>query len=275
MDLQCDVVMFSGPSIDVFQHQKIRTLVAPIKQVFKPDSQHEISPLGSSLLSHFPNLLKWHCYDRQTTLSVPFQRIKAEVDICCPKMSQIDTWKTPSPALYDILANAFRNLKFVTFEYEQLSRDIIMALLFHQSTLLYVSATSDTIRSDIEQDEIFSVDDPFEIHGRALQLLPRTCSSLTVLNLECHKMDMDHVEEEEWACKGLQQLRVRFKDLNTQEKVATALQLWTEGRNKSGGDGDDLTHGEHETDLQMRVARHLLKFKRLHSVWLGTHVYYV
>ncbi|KAI8600709.1 hypothetical protein EDD21DRAFT_376395 [Dissophora ornata] len=231
VDLQQDVAILSGSSNDAFQHTGVTTLIAPIKQVFKLDPESDVSPLGLTLLVHFPSLTYWQCYSLETTLIVSSERIKAETRICCPKVSEIGTWRTPSPVLFDLVANAFNNLEAVTFQYEQLSTDVIVALLFHQTTLQGVSTFWSDNESKTEQDDFLSREDPFRVSGRALQLLPRSCPNLAVLSVELHEMDMDFVEEE-WVCRGLQRLRVRIRSLDTKEKVNRALQLWVEGTMK-------------------------------------------
>ncbi|KAG0305707.1 hypothetical protein BGZ98_003717 [Dissophora globulifera] len=271
MDLQ-DIVLLPGPFVDAFQHQGIDKLTAPIDQIFKPDPESEILSLGSTVLVHFPNLITWTCYSFEETLLVPWEWIKAEVTICCPRVWAIDSWITPHPALYNLVANVFRNLGSVSFKYQQLSTDIIMALLIHRLTLTEISAYLEG--TEVEQDETFSEADPFRELGRTLQLLPRICSNLTVLELESHEMDMDFVEEEEWACKGLWRLRVRIVGLDSKEKISTALNLWSEKRNMESGDDNEQKKGEQVKDIQTRVARHLLKFKELERVWLGTRTFH-
>ncbi|KAI7827447.1 hypothetical protein BC939DRAFT_445274 [Gamsiella multidivaricata] len=286
VDLQQDVALLSGSSIDTFQHTRVATLTAPISQVFKPDPESEPSPPGSSLLAHFPNLTYWHVYNQVTTLVVPIKRIKAEVRMCCPKVTQIGTWVTPSPVLYDLVANVFRNLVSVTFAYKELSTDVIIALTFHNATLLDISTFWDVHECHTERDHFPREDDYFQSRGRALQLLPRSCLNLQILGLERHEMDMDHVEESEWACKRLQELRVRIRELDTKEKVKRALQLWKEGRKKNETDVMDEerkkvvdesneSHVKKEdTSIEARVAKHLLTFDKLKAVWLGTRTCY-
>ncbi|KAG0371196.1 hypothetical protein BGZ54_008936, partial [Gamsiella multidivaricata] len=281
-----DVALLSGSSIDTFQHTGVTTLVAPISQVFKPDPESNSSSPGSSLLVHFPNLAYWHVYNRVTTLIVPIERIKAEVRMCCPKVTQIDTWITPSPVLYDLVANVFRKLTIVRFAYKELSTDIITALLFHNATLFNISTFWNTQKYQTERDDFPREDDHFQSRGRALQLLPRCCSNLQTLALERHEMEMDHVEESEWACKQLQQLRVRIRGLDTKEKVNRALELWREGMEKDETDlmdeeGKEVVDGSNEshvkkedTSIEARVAKHLLKFDELKEVWLGTRTCY-
>ncbi|KAF8926042.1 hypothetical protein BGZ47_002935 [Haplosporangium gracile] len=273
-----DVALFSGSSIDAFQHKGVTTLLAPVKQVFKPDPESEPSSLGFSLLVHFPNLIDWHCYNLRTTLFVPVERIKREVTRCCPQVTMIDTWKSPPHVVYNLVANAFHGLKHVTFAYSQLSMDVIVALLCHKATLLQIFAFWGGSNSRIERDNVPSEDDHFQQSGRAVQLLPRSCPNLKFLEFEGHEMDMDIVEEEEWACRGLQQLRVRIRGLDTNEKIDWTLNLWKEGRQKK--DEEDTTLSEShmnetkDTSIETRVARHLLAFEELEAVWLGTRTFY-
>lgn len=297
IDLQQDVALFSGPFIDAFQHKGVVTLVAPIKQVFKPDPESESSSLGFSLFVHFPNLTDWHCYNLPPALFVPVERIKSEVTRCCPQLTMIHTWKSPQSIIYSLVGNAFCSLKHVTFEYSQLSMDIVVALLFHRTTLLQVCAFWGS-QSYTERDEFPLEDDHFRQSGRAVQLLPRSCPYLKYLEFEGHEMDMDIVEEEKWACIGLLQLRVRIRGLDTKEKIDWALNLWKEGRKKKdntttpgkeeskqqkeneGEDEEDTTLPEphcneaKDTSIEARVARHLLSFEKLQAVWLGTRTFY-
>ncbi|KAH7055023.1 hypothetical protein BKA57DRAFT_240742 [Linnemannia elongata] len=271
VDLQQDVTLFSGPSIDAFQHKGVVTLWAPIKQVFKPDPESEPSSLGFSLLVHFPNLTNWHCYNLPTTLFVPVERIKREVTRCCPQVTKIDTWKSPQLIIYNLVANAFHGLTHVTFAYSQLSMDVIVALLCHKATLQQIFATRDGSNSHTERDNVPSEDDHFQQSGRAVQLLPRSCPHLKLLQFEGHEMDMEIVEEETWACIGLQHLRVRIRGLDTKDKIDRSLNLWKDGKQESQQQKEAAAKN---TSIEARVASHLLAFKKLKAVWLGTHTFY-
>ncbi|KAK3848161.1 MAG: hypothetical protein J3R72DRAFT_416217 [Linnemannia gamsii] len=298
MDLQDDVAIFSGPSINTFQHKGVVTLLAPIKQVFKPDPDSDLSSLGFSLLVHFPNLTEWTCYNLPTFLFVPAERIKTEVSRCCPRLTMINTWESPPPIIHSLVANAFYGLKNVTFQYGQISMDVIVALLYHRATLLQVFAFWGNQSSYTERDGLSLEGDHFQQSGRAVQLLPRCCPHLKFFEFESHEMDMDIVEEEKWACRGLRQLRVRIRGLDTKEKIAWTLNLWKEGRQKKDNitaqekeeslwqkeskeeDEEDTTlSGSHkneakDTSIEARVARHLLAFEKLEAVWLGTRTFY-
>ncbi|KAF9545699.1 hypothetical protein EC957_010562 [Mortierella hygrophila] len=273
-----DVALFSGPSIDTFQHKGVITLVAPIKQVFQPDPESGLSSLGFSLLVHFPNLTDWHCYNLSAALFVPVERIKTEVTRCCPQVTMVDLWKSPPHIIHSLVANAFHGLKHVTFDYSQLSMDVIVALLFHRETLLRVCASLGSQCSYTERDELPLEGDHFRQSGRAVQLLPRCCPHLKVLEFEDHEMDMDIVEEEEWACRGLKHLRVCIRGLNTKEKISRTLNLWKKGKQRKEGEDTTLieshTNEAKDTSVEARVARHLLAFEELEAVWLGTRTFY-
>jgi hypothetical protein len=271
VDLQQDVALFSGPSIDAFQHGGVVTLLAPIKQVFKPDPESEPSSLGFSLLVHFPNLTDWNCYNLPATLFVPVERIKSEVTRCCPYVTMIDTWKSPQHIVYDLVAHAFHGLEHVTFAYSQLSMDVIVALLCHKATLLRIFAFRGSNNSYTERDNVPSEVDHFQQSDRAVQLLPRCCPHLMFLEFEDHKMDMDIVEEETWACIGLQHLRARIRGLDTKDKIDQSLDLWKEGKQKSQEQKETKAK---DTSIEARVARHLLSFEELETVWLGTRTCY-
>ncbi|KAF9186704.1 hypothetical protein BGZ50_002366 [Haplosporangium sp. Z 11] len=302
VDLERDVALLSGSSIDTFQHPKVTTLIAPISQVFRPDPDPKTAPpaLGSSLLIHFPNLIYWLVYNRTATLIVPIEHIKAEARKYCPKLTQVNTLVTPSSILYSFLVDTFRNLTSVTFAYKEFSTDVILALLFHKATLSEITTFLDPHEYTTERDELPHGGDHLQ-NGRVVQLLPFSCPNLEILALEGHEMDMDHVEASEWTCRQLQELRVRIRGLDTKEKVDRALQLWLEERRREKEIYEMVKKKEiyemlkgkmkkkmkknlakvtnvstisqlsmEDTSIEARVARHLLMFDNLKKVWLGT-----
>jgi len=91
VDLQCNVALLSGPSINPFQHPRVVELVVHVEMVFKPDPHSAVSDLGYTLLVHFPNLIKLCLFPLETTLIVPVERIIAEARLCCTKERKLDT----------------------------------------------------------------------------------------------------------------------------------------------------------------------------------------
>ncbi|GJJ79224.1 hypothetical protein EMPS_11584 [Entomortierella parvispora] len=268
VDLQSNVALLAGPFVDTFQHTGVTQFTVTLEEVFKPDPDSDIAPLGFSLLAHFPELTQCTIYPSEETLIVPVERIMLETKLCCPKVRDIETWRTPLPLLSDFLAKVFRKLRSVRFPYEYLSADVILALLNHKATLSDISTIWDFEESPIERDDIPVEDDHFNSSSLALQILPRSCPNLKILRLERHEMDMDIVEEDEWACKGLRHLRVRIRGLDTKEKIDRTLKLWIDGKQTK----NKPVQGETKKidDIETRVARHLLKFDDLERVWLGT-----
>ncbi|KAF9908943.1 hypothetical protein EC991_009243 [Linnemannia zychae] len=88
-------------------------------------------------------------------------------------------------------------------------------------------------------------------------------------------MDMDEVEQDEWVCKDLERIFVRFKELDTKEKILRAVALWRAGcwrrwQEKAGRSmEDDRKLDETDMSIEARVARHLIKFEKLRWIWLG------
>jgi hypothetical protein len=172
--------------------------------------------------------------------------------------------------------------------YHCTSPEVITSILLHQNSLKAVSVfCSDNIFS-ASRHEVIPVSDHFQASGRLLQLIPRGCPHLEVLSLHLHEMDMDEVEKGEWACKNLRTLRVRIKGLDTKKKISKALSQWyadlvtTSERRWSAA--KTITEGSMDVDksyeggssmvasaksIEARVARHLLKFEKLETVWLG------
>ncbi|KAG0001121.1 hypothetical protein BGZ79_005060 [Entomortierella chlamydospora] len=223
------VALVSGPFLDEFQHTGVVKLVAPIEQIFMSDPNSVASAFRSSLLVHFPNLLHWQVYCLEGVLTVPVDRLKAETNVCCPKLTCIDTRRTSRQILYDFIVSVFQNMELITFAYNEISSDIILALLLHKTTITQVRAYRSS-RTLLERDDLYYERDHFQELARALQLIPRSCPKLEVLEFEVHVMDMDHVEESLWICSELKVLRARIKGLDTAEKIGRALQLWVEGR---------------------------------------------
>ncbi|KAG9062222.1 hypothetical protein KI688_006554 [Linnemannia hyalina] len=139
------------------------------------------------------------------------------------------------------------------------------------ATLLQIIAFRGSSNSHTERDNVPSEDDHFQQSDRAVQLLPRCCPHLKFLEFEGHEMDMDIVEEETWACIGLQHLRARIRGLDTKDKIDRSLDLWKEGKQKSQQQKETKAK---DTSIEARVARHLLSFEKLQAVWLGTRTFY-
>ncbi|KAG0248062.1 hypothetical protein BG011_000566 [Mortierella polycephala] len=121
-------------------------------------------------------------------------------------------------------------------------------------------------------------------------------------------MDMDLIEDHEWACKDLRELRVKIKGLESSAEIDGCLEQFValrgaqrrpkggyKGRSRAlllrasslssapsvrvlgGGSAakDEDGLGRESTAISERVLRRLLSFKKLTTVWLGTKDYHV
>ncbi|KAI7827986.1 hypothetical protein BC939DRAFT_76644 [Gamsiella multidivaricata] len=170
----------------------------------------------------------------------------------------------------DLISRNNSNLRTLTLEMDENAKQRDMS-----SRMIFVAAL--VPHSSVSR--LSSV----RLHGICLSRdsfasLLRGCPLLTSVDLQ--------QDESEWACKQLQQLRVRIRGLDTKEKVNRALELWREGMEKDETDlmdeeGKEVVDGSNEshvkkedTSIEARVAKHLLKFDELKEVWLGTRTCY-
>ncbi|KAF9149883.1 hypothetical protein BG015_008293 [Linnemannia schmuckeri] len=123
---------------------------------------------------------------------------------------------------------------------------------------------------------------------KLLQLIPKGCLQLEILDLKIPEMSIDEVEMGNWACKGLETLSIKIKGLDTKEKICKAIDLRRAGckKQRQEKENEEMEEVEEETkkaripaavmrldgmdlSIEARVARHLLKFVELETVWLG------
>ncbi|KAG0220947.1 hypothetical protein BGX31_010348 [Mortierella sp. GBA43] len=254
------------------KHHTLQTLSASIKQVFMPDvsNKSRIPPL----LVHFPGLKSWRILNEGTTSSheIPIIEIRDQVIEFCPSITSLELY-IPPPVTVDILAHVIRKVAKVYVLNKHLSTEVVMAILHHQETLTNVGtfpSTADMYNSDsvpnVERNQL-------EGAGWIIQSIPRRCTSLTILCLPLFEMSMDDIEKAEWACQKLKILYFRVQGLNTKEKIDRAIQLWMEARiprrKKRASKNRHKTIPNSDNSIEARVARHLLKFKKLREVWLG------
>jgi hypothetical protein len=181
-----------------------------------------------------------------------------------------------------MLVQVFCNLTTIAILNEELSSDMIMAVLNHQETLNTISTfiphegfyESETV-SEVKSNQL-------DTSGWITQSIPRRCPRLNALEFPLFEMDMDDIEMADWGCHDLVVLRIRVRGLDTKEKIDQAIQLWKQGRiaiKKQVNDEQaesicsnlqlDIVIPPGDNSIEERVARHLLKFKKLREVWLG------
>ncbi|KAF8932096.1 hypothetical protein BGZ58_007237 [Dissophora ornata] len=277
-----DTVISPATIKDTFQHQRVKCLVAPIKQVFTVGYDTTVCP---SLLAHFPNLETWHTWTQPPTpsLGVSPHIIKTEVIKFCPNLKALYA-QAPSAVTVQLVCSGFEGLKEVCVSHVAMTSSVIMAILTHQETLEFVR-TYEPYDGFYEQDNVKEVEDYVGYSWR-VQMLLLLCRRLRAVELPMHEMDMDEIERSMWTCENLQILRVRVQGLDTKEKIDRAIQMWLDGSRlrRELVNASALGRGETEVEaavdltdfsIEARVARRLLKFDRLSTVWLGTKTYNV
>ncbi|KAF9334593.1 hypothetical protein BGZ91_010799 [Linnemannia elongata] len=299
-----------GRSSVNFRHEGLSILTCSIITALRPDPTDSQQLPSPGLLVHFPNLRTWSTSGSESELRfvLPSGLLKAEVKQHCPLLSDVRLRDSPESMWVTLFTDVFSNLKEISFDYKAMSVQVLTTILLHQDTVESIQANPG-LEFDFER-EVFSgpVTDHFQASGRQIQLLPRSCTRLTELNLYPHVMDIDIVETKAWNCKDLRTLRTRIKGLDTKERILRAIDLWRAGWRKrvlarrrqsniwvlhSNGNGngtDDqnryltqmlaamkagaaLPGGavllDNDNSIEARVARHLLQFEKLENVWLG------
>ncbi|KAK3827989.1 MAG: hypothetical protein J3Q66DRAFT_321573 [Benniella sp.] len=263
-----------------YKHAKITYLSAPIEQVFEMDDRFKNTP---SLFVHFPNLKRWRTWKWTSNIDIPSNLIRDEVARCCPMLTILST-SCPTSMTINFLTQVFGDLTCITILNRQLSADLVMAILKHQETLTriftfkpFADFYDNGVIPEVESTAV-------DTDGWVIQSIPRLCPQLTSLHLLLYEMDMDDIEKSKWACHDLISLFIRVRGLNTKKKIDRAIQLWQEGRivtvKKQGkqkmtsSNSCQWSIGIHPSDnsIEARVARHLLKFKKLREVWLGWNI---
>ncbi|KAG0202237.1 hypothetical protein BGX33_009816 [Mortierella sp. NVP41] len=252
-----------------FQHTGVTLLYSPLKQLFPPE------PAGPSFLSYFPNLITFATSDFDDSFVITTNRIKEDLSRYCPLVTGYRLEDHTGAIVPSFCTNIATNPPEIVFLHKHTSLETITAILLHQATIKTIMAFYMQHGFDHERDEVASVSDHFQASGQFLQLIPRCCSQLKTLDLHFHEMDMDVVEMGVWACKDLTTLQIRVKGLDTKDKILKAIALWRAGcwrRWQERATGVPIVMEEQDkTDLliEARVARHLLKFEKLWTVWLG------
>jgi hypothetical protein len=244
------IVVHYNSAFELFKGSSVTSLHASLAEICMPDPGLGWTP---SLLHLFPRLEEWHlpCVDRSSNWGddIAFRR---ELRDCCPRLKTLrfdpvdDTDK-----LSDLLFNSFRQPESCTFSAKNLSQGMILSLFSHLNTLTTIKITD-----KYTDDETL----------RWLYLIPKSCSHLEVLSMQDLVLDMESVEEHEWICKHLRELRVRFKGLEDIQLIDECLRKVCLQRQHPSP-----FSALHSTPLQ--VSRHLLQFEKLTTVSLGTKLY--
>ncbi|KAF9099037.1 hypothetical protein BGX27_000672, partial [Mortierella sp. AM989] len=279
-----------SPSLvtNVFQHQGLVLLVASTTQIFQTNTE---APNAPSLFAHFPNLVQWRVWNEPNApLAVPVKEIKAEMKRCCRLLGSLFA-ETSGPIAVELVANGFNSLYRICVLQDQLSPQLILAVLYHQEHLMEICTFAPSEDWDEKEDvpEIAQNQAP----GWAIQQIPQRCRHLYNLQLPFQEMDMDDGGMANWSCRFLSVLHIRIRGLDTKEKIKRAIQLWEEKKRKkkekdrekpADGSDDQYSGDDYDYDystfstlsenlsIEERVANHLFRHKSLREVWLGVKI---
>ncbi|KAF9999338.1 hypothetical protein BGZ65_005299 [Modicella reniformis] len=285
---------------DKYQHPRLTHLTAPVEQVFHAD--HVVNK--PSILFHFPNLTHWETWQSTSLFEFDINRCSMEIAQYCPHIKALYNLHGPGRfPLSKLLIYGLRNLTEICVQPKQLSLEIIMSMLSHKNSLTTVrtiSSNDDFLQSNddflqsnddfLQSNSMQEVEDHLANSGGPIQFLPSQCLRLQEFSLQSHEMDMDDVDRFSWMCQDLQVLHVRIKDLNTTDKINTTLQMWVDGKRAKRGNNvnketeqatqatqylnpSSVGYPKQQDAIEFRVARHLLRFKKLRTVWLGTKIW--
>ncbi|KAF9362727.1 hypothetical protein BGX34_005616 [Mortierella sp. NVP85] len=273
----CRTVVESSVITDNHQHRRLDRLIASIDQVFIPDASCKNAP---SLLHHFPNLTQWETW--QTSNAVrDTEAITKDIRHCCPMIHTVHA-REGALSLPSLLFYGFKNLTEITFQPKQLSPRLVLAILTHKNTLKTV-VTSVPNQSIFQSTIVPILQADLAEDNWDILFLPSQCVRLRKLSLPLHEVQIHDIENVQWMCEDLEVLHIRIKGLRTREQVERTLELWSSGKKSRSNDKNPslpnhsqfmLASSSHQgTPIEARVAKHLLKFKKLQYVWLGTKVW--
>lgn len=281
------------PQQPLFQHPNITFLSCLNQALFRTD------PLDGqpapSLLLHLPKLKTIELCDHEEAHSpsaIPPKAILKELSRYCRHLTglRVQGLRDCSDLVSAFCSTVHRKVSELAFDYDHISLGIITSLLLHPQTLQSVKIYrgADLI---LDQDAVPNVEDHFWASGQFLQLIPRTCMGLRILDIHLHEMDMDVVEMGEWVCKDLKRLRIRIKGLDTRDRILETIALWRRewrARRNNLQSSFSANNGTASNtsikpailsatanglpaslSIEERVVRHLLKLEKLETVWLG------
>ncbi|KAF9947375.1 hypothetical protein BGZ72_010600 [Mortierella alpina] len=264
-----------------YRHPKLRNLLASFHDVVVTGDALGPQPLKLPLLGLFPGLECWTVWGDDAMGQWNLRNLSLWIRLQCPKLRHIQLSTDSTALVKDCVAHVFDKIESLQFQHKALSSEVLIAIVGHVKTLKHIESLppAGTILYDRASPQ--TVNDHFSSSGWMLLSIPRLCSHLESFCFPMYRADMDNIESGEWECKRLKEIRIRIAGLDTAEKIDRAIQLWLDGRRNHTPN----ERPEHLTlpaaflgignSLESRIAAHLLKFKELRTVWLGTKVWRV
>ncbi|KAF8925944.1 hypothetical protein BGZ47_002964 [Haplosporangium gracile] len=258
------LLLANKPHFELARHYGVKTLVAPMGQVWVPDP---LSPQSPTLFFHFPHLLTW----KDPTHSFPAPKVemcdlRAELFHYCPHLVNIDFENEESEPddVADLLGEAFNRLQSCRIYYSLLNKTTVVGILQHQDSLTHL----DLALTEDLTDPLLP--DPNPYTKNLVLLILRSCRNLRIFRAEGYQMDIDLAEDYRWSCNGLMEMRFRFQGLDTFAAIDDCLEQLSAMKSQ-GLDGTETS----ERSLSLRICQKLLPLKKLQIVWLGSKDYYL
>ncbi|KAF8946860.1 hypothetical protein BGZ47_011099 [Haplosporangium gracile] len=284
-DISLNKVVFTSPlsfssDTPLFMSSSVRTISATIQQILHLGHQDFVPP---SLLAHFSNLTTWRIFpldfldtDIKSTL---VQALHNAVNTYCPLLTDLDfRWGTTS-LVNSLLAGAFSGVKArkIKFTYDRsrnnCSLDGLMpGILKHANSLVSITLSAFTLRPYNNNSPTPPPSPQLDSSDTMFAKLMRSCPRLRVLSIPPYTASIESFEHgEEWACQGLETLRVGIQGLDDVDTCLTKLKTL---RNNTTWQSSGQVKIDGET-IGDRVIKRLVTLYRLKTVWLGTKDVYL
>jgi hypothetical protein len=251
------------PFLRLFTGSKLRSLVASFGQVWDTDPNDKFAPC---LLEHFPLLEEWSVTSMERSDDTTSTLMSQDITRFCPNLKTVRFDQGDPNTAADLLSSTFHGLESCTLSTQVLAASTVLGLVSHQDSLVSVSVTNAATAVD---DADASKDMTMK---EWLYMIPRMCRGLHTLDLRPFVCDMNQVDSRKWVCEGIQELRVRIKDLEEPDDIERCLQQVHASRWAAS---PVLVQSMDSDVILTRVGQLLLHFKQLRTVWLGTKDYYL
>ncbi|KAF9352106.1 hypothetical protein BGX26_010017 [Mortierella sp. AD094] len=244
---------------DVFKNIHVRDLLASVENTRCEGS-------SSSILEHFPNLKRWDTYSDADFLGRSIaDAVRPELMMHCPGVIEASTIECMDANVTTLLTRIFVSLKSIYLEREVINQEILFGLLCHKDSLEYCHVDTAKVFIWIYERDLPPIveqngdGDDMETAGQshAIYTLAMNCLYLKHLILPLLEMDMDRIEALSWACKGLKELRVGIRGLDTKESIIGVKEAWQKGQTarKRGrvSETEAIIRGCNSTSIKDRV----------------------
>ncbi|KAG0209311.1 hypothetical protein BGX33_005699 [Mortierella sp. NVP41] len=194
------------------------------------------------------------------------ERMSSDLTVHCPRLKKVCFLCSDPDKIAELLSDAFVRLEHCTFDYNAFNKVTLLGLLEHQETLTTVILSHN--HPEIEPNS----PDKNPAAKKLIALLLRSCRRLEELSIEGHRMNVVTLENQDWICENLRDLRVRFHGLETEAAVDYCLEQLM--ARKKGEVANAIDNGGGDSIFD-RICLQLFRFKKLKTIWLGTGEYYL